>query len=341
MPERAEVSLLERVRQTCRAVAERAAYVQIDVDRIPRYAASLPLDRLEHAEHDPDSHYLGHGDDTVAFFLTLDAINFGSGYFPHLRKRPIPASRHSVGRRSVGRRTMSGYFTVASALNDHFRTRGPFSAIELARLSAQACTRIMGQDPDNVPVQELMALFSRALNDLGQFLLDRFEGNFVRLVEAAQGSAERLVELLIEMPLFGDLSPCGDIEVCFYKRAQLTAADLALAFQGQGPGHFHDLDRLTLFADNLVPHVLRLDGVLHYQDDLLARIDREELIPAGSPEEVEIRACALYAVELLAEWLRQAGHQVTSMQLDYILWNRGQGLAFKSRPRHRTRTVYY
>ena len=64
-------SPLERVRQTCRAVAERAQYVQIDWERIPTYAASLPLEWVEHPEHDPDSHYLGHGDDTVAFFLTL------------------------------------------------------------------------------------------------------------------------------------------------------------------------------------------------------------------------------------------------------------------------------
>ncbi len=40
------------------------------------------------------------------------------------------------------------------------------------------------------------------------------------------------------------------------------AADLAAAFRGQGPGRFRDLDRLTLFADNLVPHVLRREGVL-------------------------------------------------------------------------------
>jgi len=38
----------------------------------------------------------------VAFFLTLDAINFGSGYFPHLGKRP----------------GMSGYFTAAASLTD-------------------------------------------------------------------------------------------------------------------------------------------------------------------------------------------------------------------------------
>jgi len=29
------------------------------------------------------------------------------------------------------------------------------------------------------------------------------------------------------------------------------------------------------------------------------------------------------------------------MQLDYVLWNRGQEPAYKARPRHRTRSVYY
>ncbi len=121
----------------------------------------------------------------------------------------------------------------------------------------------------------------------------------------------------------------------------MTVADLALAFGGRGPGCFEDLDRLTIFADNLVPHVLRVDGVLRYDDDLLARINRGELIPAGSAEEVEIRACALHAVELLVKELCQKGHDATAVQLDYILWNRGRDRTYKSRPRHRTRTVYY
>ena len=54
-----------------------------------------------------------------------------------------------------------------------------------------------------------------------------------------------------------------------------------------------------MFADNLVPHVLRLDGVLWFDPELVARIERGELIEHGSPEEVEIRACAVHAVELL------------------------------------------
>ena len=81
----------------------------------------------------------------------------------------------------------------------------------------------------------------------------------------------------------------------FFKRAQLAAADLHL--QGIAPAR--DLAALTLFADNLVPHVLRIDGVLAFDDALVARIDRGELLAHDAPEEVEIRACAVHAVELL------------------------------------------
>jgi hypothetical protein len=121
----------------------------------------------------------------------------------------------------------------------------------------------------------------------------------------------------------------------------LTAADLSIAFHGQGFGRFTDLDRLTIFADNLVPHVLHLDGLLHYEESLAARIDSETLIPAGSAEEIEIRACAVHAVELLVDELHRTGHAVTAMEIDYLLWNRGQQPSYKARRRHRTRTVFY
>jgi len=318
-------SPLEQVRKSCQAVAERARHVSIQCHRIPSYAVSLALEQVAHPEHDANSHYLGYGEDTVAFFLTLDAINFGSGYFPHLRKRP----------------GMSGYFTIATSLNEHYQAQGPLSAQELIQVTAEDCARIFGQDLDNAPIRELMRLFATALNDLGQYLLQRFDGSFVALVEAADSSAERLVQLLIEVPYFKDVSSYGDLQVPFYKRAQITAADLWIAFDGQGPGYFEDLHRLTIFADNLVPHVLRVDGILQYEDNLAAQIDGGELIPAGSPEEVEIRACALHAAELLSADLRKSGHDVPAMKLDYLLWNRGQQPHYKARPRHRTRTVYY
>ena len=317
--------LLDQVRAGCKIVAERAAHIQINYDFIPSYAAALPAASTIQPEHDRASHYLDQGDDTAAFFLTLDTINFGSGYFPHLNKQP-------------GR---SGYFTIAGRLNDRFKEKGPLSPRELTRLTPQDCARIFGQDLKNRPIAELMRLYARALNDLGRYVQADFSGRFCGLIEAAGSSAESLIRLLIQMPAFRDVELYDGLQITFYKRAQLTAADLSLAFSGRGLGRFDDLQNLTIFADNLVPHVLRVDNILIYPQALIAHIDAGKLIPAGSTEEIEIRACALHAVEQLKAALHSSGHAITSMELDFLLWNRGQQPTYKSIPRHRTQTIFY
>lgn len=320
-----EINFLYNVRTSCRAVAEKAIHVRINEDLISSYALSLPLQKAISPELDPHSHYLGHGEGTLAFILTLDSVNFGSGYFPQLQKRP----------------GMSGYFTVASSLNDYFKNHGPVSANQLRSTTMEDCAKIFGQDQNNPPVKELMQHFSIALNDLGRYLLENFDGRFINLVASANASIDRFVELLIKMPYFNDVVSYDNLDVSFFKRAQLAAADLALAFDGAGWGYFKDLDKLTIFADNLVPHVLRVDNILFYDKNLIDRIDSGELISFGSPEEVEIRACAVHAVELIKKELQNAGHRVTSSGLDYLLWNRGQQPHYKAIPRHRTRTVFY
>jgi hypothetical protein len=319
------VRLLEQVRAGCKTVAERAAHIRINYDLIPAYAAALPEVNTIRPEHDRASHYLGRGDDTAAFFLILDTINFGSGYFPHMNKRP-------------GR---SGYYTVAGCLNDWFKKRGPLSALELTQLTPEDCTQIFEQDPASKTIGELMRLFAKALNDLGWYIQQDFNGSFTGLIEAAGASAERLIQLLIRMPYFCDVELYDGVKVPFYKRAQLAAADLSLAFEGQGLGYFDDLQNLTIFADNLVPHVLRVDNILIYPEALISHIDAGKLIPAGSAEEIEIRACALHAVERLKAAFNTSGHAITSMELDFLLWNRGQQPTYKSIPRHRTRTIFY
>jgi len=319
------MTIFDRIRQSCAQVAQQAQFVRVAADRIGPYARSLPLDRLGKLQLDPRYHFFGPPEATLAYILTLDTVNFGSGYFPQLQKRP----------------GLSGYFTIASALKDYFEAHGPPDAQTLTEITPADCHCIFGQEPDGGPRTELMGLFARALNDLGRLLLGRFGGDFVRLVEAADHSAERLIYILAEMPFFRDVAPYRGFEVAFYKRAQLTCADLWLAFQGRGYGYFRDIDGLTIFADNLVPHVLRVDGVLIYDPVLAERVDRGELIPQGSAEEVEIRACAVHAAELMVAELRRAGRPVSARELDYLLWNRGQEPKYKAVPRHRTRTVFY
>ena len=318
-------TIFDQIRETCEKVVNRAGHVRINYDGIRTYASSLPLEKAVQPQLDPACHYLDRQEDTLSFLLVLDTINFGSGYFPHLRKRP----------------GMSGYFTTASWLNDFYKKNGPLSAEQLAEISLDQCTQIFDQDPANKTIRELMQYFATALNDLGRYLLNRFNGNFSSLVESADSCAGRLVQLLKEMPYFNDVEPYHEFEVPFFKRAQIVAADLAVAFQGQTWGQFGDIDQLTIFADNLVPHVLRMDGILRYEEELIARIETAALIPAGSSEEIEIRAGAVHAVELIKKSICDSGQPVTSSQLDYYLWNRGQSPNYKAVPRHRTRTVYY
>lgn len=303
---------------------QRARSVSIDAGALEALTRSQDL-LAPSVPLDPVDYYVGAAKDTAAYILTLDAINFGSGYFPHLAKRP----------------GHSGYFTIAVSLRENWESEGPWNAQQLAAMSAGDCARVMDQDPGSPEVAELMSLFSRALNDLGEFLLKHFDGDPTGPIVAANHSAARLVEILIEMPLYRDVSHYAGFEVPFYKRAQLTSADLAAVFKGEGYGKFADLDELTIFADNLVPHVLRREGVLVYDPALAARIDAGELLEAGSPVEVEIRAAAVHSVECCVGLLRNAEVKMTAWQLDTVLWTRGQLPAMKAHPRHRARTTNY
>ena len=320
-----EAAVFDQIRTATAEVARRARHVRLVEDRIAPYAASLTADGLPDLAYDAEHHAQGSAADVATFQLVLDTINFGSGYFPHLRKR-------------LG---MSGYYTVSSALKDRWEQTGPFSAAELRALQTPDCALIFGQEGNPGPAQELMALFAQALNDLGDWLGRRYDDDPLGPIAEANRSAARLVALVAEMPFYRDVATYRDIRVPLYKRAQILSTDLAIAFNGQGPGEFHDLDRLTLLADNLVTHVLRVDGLLKYAPDLLARIERGELIPPGSEEEVELRAVTIHAVERLVDALNETGVPTTARHLDYVLWNRGAGEVYKALPRHRTRTVHY
>ncbi len=290
--------LCDEVRASAAATMAAATSVRIDEEALGRVALT-PADT---PELDPMRHYLeGSEADVATYLLTLDTVNFGSGWFPTLRKRP----------------NCSGYFTVAWSLADRFRAHGPWSNRELRAMRADEVADVLGQSHDH----ELMALFAQALRQLGAFLGERTP---LALVAEADGSAQRLAELLAGgMTMYADRG--------FYKRAQIVPSDLALA----GVARFADLDRLTIFADNLVPHVLRLEGVLVYDERLAAHIDAGRELRPG-PQEREIRAGAVHACAQIA---RRLG--VSEQELDHVLWTRGGAPEVKAVPRHRCRTVWY
>ena len=273
-----------QVRARAAAVAAGARHVRIVEERIAAYAATLGAPSLypPPAVDLPDD-----PEERARVALTIDAVNFGSGWFPTLRKRD-------------GR---SGFFTIALGLAE----AEPWPLEQTTPGQVAAAT---GQDP----AHELMGLYAEHLRALGARV-----DSFLELATRPDLAAH-----LASWPTFADP---------FLKRAQLTAYDMVCAGLVP-PGTEGDL---TMFADNLVPHVLRLDGILEYDPALVARIEAGEMLEHGSPEEVQIRACGLHAVELIVG----ARPELTAPAVDNLLWNRGQQPRYKAVPRHRSRCTAY
>jgi hypothetical protein len=290
------VGLCDGVRRHCAAVAASARWVRIDAAATVAGGGVVGLDRDVHLLDAP-------AEEVARYVLVLDTINFGSGWYPSLRVAGPESPTDAFARR----------------LTEHARGRGgPWTAAELRTLDAHAVAAVLEQDPRH----ELIGLYAQALNQLGEWLGDR---GALDVVSEARGSAQRLAaDLARGMPFFDDRG--------FYKRAQITANDLALA----GVASFADIDQLTVFADNLVPHVLRMDGVLAYDRELASAVDAGVEVRAGGAMERELRACAVHACELLA---RRLG--VPPRTLDNWLWNRGHQPPYSERPAHLTRTVSY
>jgi hypothetical protein len=302
------VSLPDEVRAACARVAGRARSVRIEEEAIEEYAAGLP----QPDEGGEPAPFANAGPETAAAFaICMNAINFGSGWWPTIRKRP----------------GHSGYATMAAGVTDHFSETGPWSPEELRAMDAEGVAAVVGQDPEH----PLMEQFVEALQDVGTHIAEEHDGSFLGPAEAAD-SIPALAGTFAGWSAFADISTYEGRKVPFFKRAQLAAADLHRAGVADLPG----LDRLTAFADNLVPHVLRVDGILQLDPALTARIEAEELLTHGSPEEVELRACAVQAVELLA-----AAGPLTPAAIDNALWNRGRAQRYKSLGRPRSPCTAY
>lgn len=321
------LSLTDAVRAGCARVMEQARHVHIRAERIAGYAerisSAFPYENLWHAA---GWHFRSSSDEALAaYVLTLDSINFGSGYFSALEKRP----------------DMSGYATIASWLTDRFQEK-PLTAHDLKNMSARLCANMFHQNIANPDMLELMERFAKSMSETGRQILEHYDGRFLNLVLSADHSAVRLAENLSKFPQYADVAHYHGFAVPFYKRAQIAAADIYLAFEGQRAGALSDMEKLTVFADNAVPHVLRMEGILDYTDKLAERIDAEELLEAGSEEEVELRAAAIHAGDLIVTALHDLGQRgVTAMNLDHYIWDHSHRPEYQSKPRHRTQTVYY
>lgn len=307
------------VRTSARWVTRQARYVRLDEGRL--HSLAHQLEEASVPSWEGRYHFRGDEELTCRYLLVLDALNFC--FWPGKAKWTVPGPDGEP---------LTGYFALAYALRRAAEKTPDFYAPgNLAALDEGGLGEVLGEIP-------LLRLRVRAAREVGQLLL-RF-GSAREFFLACRGSCRRLVELVTaHLPSFRDAVMYRGREVFFHKRAQILCADLYGAFAGKGLGDLRDLDWLTAFADYKLPQLLRAQGVLLLDAGLAARIDRLEPIPAGSPEEVELRAATVAAVEELVRLLRLRGRPLRAFEVDWMLWHLAQGDL--PHPHHRTITIFY
>ena len=184
------------------------------------------------------------------------------------------------------------------------------------------------------------------LHEVGKVLSGKYDGKFHKFVRSCSpklydngnGLIDRLVK---EFPRFNDVSLLDGHEIKFYKLPQLGVWMLYSTLHKAGKFRLGDPQKMTAFADYIVPVALRLTGITSYSKELEHAINTYQLIPRDSRWEIELRAHCLYATALMTDEinkLRPANLQIIIPQVDARLWTHYHTTTW---PHHLTQTIMY
>jgi len=212
----------------------------------------------------------------------------------------------------------------------------------LARITRPQLERIFAGNIEMPMLDEKM----RVWRQVGSVLAEKYNGrfhNFVkscppRLYDNGAGLIDRMVK---EFPRFKDVSPYDGETIKIYKLPQLGIWLAYSALRKSGQFRLEDIDKMTAFADYIVPVALRLLGITSYSTELERAINTYQMIPRDSRWEVEIRAHCIYATALLSEEInniRPKNQQIIIPQIDARLWTHYHTTSW---PHHLTKTIMY
>ncbi|KAE9417152.1 hypothetical protein Angca_009688, partial [Angiostrongylus cantonensis] len=276
-----------------RFIVEHAKHVRINDEAVQKVAGMI-LDSMRNGSI-VDSEFAAQalhpkqkGKSAVDWVFFVDTINFSFW--------PDEGSKYDVTYNGV---RYTGYFAVCAAVNKVLESGLDITSAEwMANAQEEAVDNIFKSDGGySIP---LLAERVRVINESGRVLIEKFDSSFCNCVVAANGSAVKLLEIIVEnFESFRDFAIfCGQ-KVSFLKRAQILVADVYGALKDSNPEcTFSDIGCLTMFADYRVPQALAFLGVLEYSKELMGMLTHGRHLPSGSPEEVELRGASIWACEV-------------------------------------------
>ena len=317
---------MESILESTKLVVERSKEVKVVPQKIEEFSRWIKENRPKLPPWENTFHFKGSPKATLSYILILDSLNFCFWYYDNKKRWNING--------------ISGYYALAYAIKKAVLNDIPILNFNyLKDISFKDFKEVLRGGKNLLLLEDRWKI----IRELGKTISSKFEGDPLKLIEDSEGSVINLIDIIIKnLPSFRDEAYYEGKRVCFYKRAQLLCSDIYLAFNGKGIGGFRDMHRLTAMADYKLPQVLYHLGILEYSRSLKERIKRREIIPSKSPEEIEIRANTIWAVEMIKERLKEMGENYLSYEIDCMLWNMGQDKRRYGRfPYHRTITIYY
>ena len=319
------MSSLHSLLADCAELAAASPWIHLDPAAATTFATSADPALLRPPTWEDPGMLQGSAQEVTAWLLSYNAVNFcywpdqGPRWFTVVDGRPVGQEDEALGI----------MVSFASAIR---RGEPLGEGSWLQSLSAEALDRLLAPGPGagRLPMMETRLV---GLHELGRALSQA--GGPLGLIEGA--TAPELVDRLVDrLPSWRDqrrwTDPQGQVRtLSFHKRAQLTVAMLSTRIP------LEDTAALTAFADYRLPQILRGVGILQLHPDLAARIDAQELIEAGSEEEIALRAGIVHGAELV----RQAIPGATALVVDHLLWRSAVARQSSLPPFHRTRTTDY
>ncbi len=322
-----------KVLETTKVLVKNPKYVFIDESKIEEIAKEYSQKELEIPAWDFPIHLEGNNKNTIDFFLLGNSINFAFTDFKTGQKY----TAEFMGKEQKG---SSGMW---ACLKKAIEAGIPIlEGNYLKDISEEDMKKIFEGNMEIPMFKERLQIF----REVGQVLCKKYGRHFYNLIEASNkrlfNKGKGLVErLTVDFPSFDDSVIYEGKKIRFDKRAQLAPGMLYGRFKNEGLFQVEDIDKLTVFADYVLPQTLRDLGIFVYEKSLAERIDSQQIITKESREELELRASTIHASKKLVNKLN--GHRddkVNALHIDYVLWSAGRKIK-SDKPHHLTITTAY
>ncbi|KFA63793.1 hypothetical protein S40285_01952 [Stachybotrys chlorohalonatus IBT 40285] len=224
-------------------------------------------------------------EDTVAFIFTMDLLNFS--FWSELPDEERFAIEYHGER-------WTGYWSLVAALQraleDDIPITDPHYWVDENECNLESLRHVFRSSTE----EEMPLLQERleCLREAGRVLYERYSCSIINVIDAADGSAARLVNLLArDFPCFRDEHRFESRKrpIRLLKRAQILVADIWACFDGESYGAFHDIDKITMFADYRIPQILISLGALYCSPTVASAIRNKSILPSGGSWEVQLR----------------------------------------------------